>query len=105
MEIKNNINTVRLSLAVLVIIASLNDFVSSFFDRTIQLIANSDKMGYNGLANFRASAMTDALYAALYIILVLLHMKLWRGKLITTVIALIDVSIIVLYILNMFEII
>ena len=60
MEVKNNVNIVRLSIAVLVIIASLNDFVGSFYDHTIQMVANSDKMGYDGLADFRISAMTDA---------------------------------------------
>lgn len=105
MEVKNNVNIVRLSIAVLVIIASLNDFVGSFYDHTIQMVANSDNMGYDGLADFRISAMTDALLAGLYIIIVLLHMKLWRGKFVTIALALLDLFIIVLYVLNMFEII
>ena len=105
MEIKNQINVIRLSIAVFVIFGALYDFVSSFYDNTIQLIASSEKMGYNGLTDFRASAMIDVLLSILYVTVVFLHMKFWRGKFMTVFMSVIDLLIIVLYVLTIFEIV
>lgn len=96
-------STLRIIVALLVILSSVLDLIGSYTNETIQTIAQSDKMGYGGLNNFRTHMFECSLAALGYIGLVLLHMKKLHGKFMAGLIILIDAVILCFYITSLFE--
>lgn len=74
------LNKVRIFIAAITLLVAINDFVCSFTDVTIQTIAISDKMGYEGLKEYRFHLLMVCLQAVVYMSLVILHISRWKEK-------------------------
>lgn len=106
MDIKkrNKLNIIRISIASIVIICSINDYVCSFINENIQIIATCDKLGYGDLSVFRTHMIISSIGSCIYILLVLLHMTRYRGELFRICLSIIDCIILCIYFKNLFTI-
>lgn len=94
-------NVMRISIAVLVLLSAIHDFVFSFTDVTIQAIAISDKMGYESLKEFRFHMLLISLQAVVYTFLVILHITRWKEKHFVTLVASVDFVVLSSYLFRM----